>query len=339
MTYSPLVSILVPAYNKEEWIGETLESALAQTWENKEIIVVDDGSKDKTFEIAKRFQSRTVKVVSQENQGACAARNRAYFMCQGSYIQWLDADDILDPVKIEAQMKASADGASSPCLITAAFGSFYYAKERARFHPNGLWRTLVAVDWMLTKFQENVWMNPTAWLVSRNLAEKAGGWDSRLSSSGVDDGEYVCRLVKHANVVEFRPEAKCYYRIGNLSSLNYNSGKSLDSLFLGLRLSIEHLISIEDSVRARAAALGYLQHWFAFFYSGPSDLLRCVQDLAATLGGELVEPQFTRKFQPVRRVFGWRAASTISRYLRTQRMLAERTVDRLRKGAGPSRSQ
>ena len=99
----PLVSILIPAYNAAEWIAESLRSAMEQTWPRKEIIVVDDGSRDRTAEVARRFASNEVAVVSIENQGAAAARNHALQLAQGDYIQWLDADDLLAPDKIERQ--------------------------------------------------------------------------------------------------------------------------------------------------------------------------------------------------------------------------------------------
>ena len=102
----PLVSILIPAYNAEEWIADTIQSAIAQTWPRKEIIVVDDGSRDRTAEVARRFASKEVAVVSTENQGAAAARNHALQLSQGDYIQWLDADDLLAPDKIERQLAA-----------------------------------------------------------------------------------------------------------------------------------------------------------------------------------------------------------------------------------------
>jgi glycosyltransferase involved in cell wall biosynthesis len=330
MARPPLVSILIPAYNKEQWIAETIESALAQTWKNTEIIIVDDGSRDNTLKIAKRFQSTILKVSTQENQGACSARNNAYSLAQGSYIQWLDADDILDPYKIEAQMTGTPDGSKSACLKTAPFGSFYFAKQRARFCPNGLWQDSLPAEWMITKFQEeDAWINPTAWLVSRKLTEIAGAWDSRLTSSGADDGEYICRLVSRTPIVEFCREAKCYYRIGNLSSLNHNSEKALDSLFLAVVLCIEHLLSIEDSPRTRQASLRYLQRWHGSFYSGSPDLHGRVKEFALTLGGSVVEPEFTWKFEPIRRLFGWNAAAILSSYLRNRRMLAERTFDQI----------
>jgi glycosyltransferase involved in cell wall biosynthesis len=104
---TPLVSILLPAYNAEPWIAETIRSALGQTWPRKEIIVVDDGSTDQTRSIVQGFVSKTVSVVTQENQGVCAARNKAYELCQGDYIQWLDADDLLSPDNIGRQMEVA----------------------------------------------------------------------------------------------------------------------------------------------------------------------------------------------------------------------------------------
>ncbi len=163
---SRVVSILIPAYNAERWIAETLKSALGQTWKEKEIIVVDDGSTDGTYEIAKKFESPIVKVVRQENRGAAAARNKAYSICQGEYIQWLDADDLLARDKIELQMNIAARE-SKLTLLSGAFGIFFMIPERARFVPTSLWKDMSPVDWLCTKFEENLWMNPAVWLMNR----------------------------------------------------------------------------------------------------------------------------------------------------------------------------
>src|SRR5271157_2090174 len=103
----PLVSILMPAFNAEEWIADTIRSAIGQTWQRKEIIVVDDGSTDQTLAVARQFASKEVVVVTQPNQGASTARNHALSLSQGDYIQWLDADDLLGREKITRQMEAS----------------------------------------------------------------------------------------------------------------------------------------------------------------------------------------------------------------------------------------
>lgn len=110
---TPLVSILIPAYNAEEWIADTIRSAVAQTWPRKEIIVVDDGSTDQTAAIARQFEPHGVRVVSKKNQGAAAARNTAYSLSKGDYIQWLDADDLLAQDKIALQMAEALESGTS----------------------------------------------------------------------------------------------------------------------------------------------------------------------------------------------------------------------------------
>src|SRR2546427_2427416 len=99
-----LVSILIPVYNAEAFVAETIDSALNQTWPDKEIIVVDDGSSDNSREILKSFEPAGVRLVEQENRGASAARNRAFSEAQGEFIQYLDADDLLDENKIGRQI-------------------------------------------------------------------------------------------------------------------------------------------------------------------------------------------------------------------------------------------
>jgi glycosyltransferase involved in cell wall biosynthesis len=327
MAANQLVSILIPAYNKEAWIEDTIKSALVQTWQNKELIIVDDGSRDRTLEVIRRFESAQVKVVAQENQGACAARNKAYSLAQGSYIQWLDADDLLHPQKIEAQMKGIPDGMRERCIRTGAFGSFYFRPSKAQFCPTGLWQDLTPSEWMITKFTERAWLNPTSWLVSRTVTDLAGDWDARLSPSGADDGEYICRIVPKVDRVEFVSDSRCYYRIGNLSSLNHNSERALSSLLLALTLCVRHLLSIDDSPRARKAGLQYLQDWFNLFYSGPAALVTEMEAFASSLGGRLEEPSFSWKYAPIRRILGWQAAHAVSKYVRAHRMLTERAVD------------
>ena len=90
-----LVSILIPAYNSEKYIGECIESALNQTYHNREIIVIDDGSTDKTLEIAKSYKSSVVRIIHQDNKGQCGASNRAFYESKGELIKFFDADDLV----------------------------------------------------------------------------------------------------------------------------------------------------------------------------------------------------------------------------------------------------
>jgi glycosyltransferase involved in cell wall biosynthesis len=102
----PLVSVVIPAYNAENWIGQTLESAAAQSLREIEILVVDDGSADGTAALAENFARRDprARVIRQHNQGVGAARNAAILAARGTYIAPLDADDLWDPTKLEKQV-------------------------------------------------------------------------------------------------------------------------------------------------------------------------------------------------------------------------------------------
>lgn len=100
-----LVSIVIPAYNSKAFIQETLASAEAQTYRPIEIIVVDDGSEDGTADYVESLQFPDVKVVRQENSGACVARNHGFMESKGAYIKFFDADDILMPDAIEKQVR------------------------------------------------------------------------------------------------------------------------------------------------------------------------------------------------------------------------------------------
>lgn len=105
---STKVSILIPCYNAEKWIAQAIQSALNQTYENKEVIVVDDGSKDGSLKIIQSFKDK-IYFESGPNRGGNVARNRLLHLSTGDWIQYLDADDYLLPTKVENQVKLIGD--------------------------------------------------------------------------------------------------------------------------------------------------------------------------------------------------------------------------------------
>jgi glycosyltransferase involved in cell wall biosynthesis len=98
-----LVSILIPCYNAERWVGQAIESALAQTWSEKEVIVVNDGSSDGSLEVIRSFGARVLWETGP-NRGGNVARNKLLELARGEWVQYLDADDYLLPPKIERQV-------------------------------------------------------------------------------------------------------------------------------------------------------------------------------------------------------------------------------------------
>jgi glycosyltransferase involved in cell wall biosynthesis len=304
----PLVSILIPAYNADEWIAQTVESALAQSWPRKEIIVVDDGSRDRTAEVAQRFAAKGVAVVSVQNQGSAAARNHALQLSQGDYIQWLDADDLLAPDKIERQLAALCEVDGKRILLSSSWASFYYQTRRARFLHTSLCQDLSPVEWLLRKMGENLHMQTATWLTSRELSDAAGPWDTRLVVD--DDGEYFCRVLMASEGTRFVPEARMFYRVSPSSRVSYigASNKKKDAMILSMKLHVHYLRSLEQSERVRSTCLKYMQNWYENFYPERPDLVAELQGLAAQLDGHLEAPRLRWKYAWMEPIFGWKAA-------------------------------
>ena len=207
------VSIIIPLYNSEKYIAETIESALNQTWENKEIIVVDDGSTDNSRAIAKSYENDIVKVYTKPNEGVCAARNYALKKAIGEYIQYIDADDLLDADKIKVQMDfieknkcAALDFVYSKYLIfkdnienITEYNSSMYGKSYD-----------VPMELFNDMWLENRYILPHTYLITKILADKAGVWNESLLNN--NDGEYLSRVIAVSEKVCYVPDTQVYYR-------------------------------------------------------------------------------------------------------------------------------
>ena len=304
----PLVSILIPAYNAEQWIADTIQSALAQTWPRKEIIVVDDGSEDHTLSIANEFSSRGVFIASQKNRGAAAARNKALSFCSGDYIQWLDADDILARDKISRQMEFAESCTNKRILLSSEWGHFFFRTSSAKFVRTPLWDDLPPVEWLRLKMEKNTWMQPGSWLVSRELTEAAGPWNERLPWD--EEGEYFCRVVIKSDGVKFILGAKTYYRVTGPHSYGHvgTSDKKLESSWRSTRLHVQYLCSLEESTRTRRACVNLMQARVHHFHPHRPDLVNATQHLAKILGGEVALEKRVAplgwKFAWIKKIFG-----------------------------------
>jgi hypothetical protein len=208
-----LVSVLIPCRNAAPWLEQALRSALDQTWPRLEVIVVDDGSTDGSFELARRFASARCHVVRQEARGASAARNHALRLAQGDFIQFLDADDFLAADKIALQMEAMRGGGpdclswSSAIYLLAGTDTGARRFETAR--PAGA----SAADFLARLWGgegEPGMVLVHQWLARRALLDRAGPWNESLSID--DDGEFFARVMLAASGRISVPEARCFYR-------------------------------------------------------------------------------------------------------------------------------
>lgn len=304
----PLVSILIPAYNTAPVLADTVKSALAQTWSRKEIIIVNDGSKDGTLAVAKQFESANVKVVTQTNQGAAATRNHLFSLAQGDYIQWLDSDDLLSPDKIELQMQTAEKLSDPRALLSAGWAYFMFRPQKAKFTATLLWENLTPLEWLLRKWENNLHMQTATWLTSRELTAAAGPWNASLL--GDDDGEYFFRVIRASSGLHFVPGAKVFYRISGASRLSYigASDKKMEAQVHGMELQIGYLRAMADDARVRATCVTYLQTWLPNFFPQRMDLVERMRKLARDLGGELHDPKISWKYVGIQKTLGWAAA-------------------------------
>lgn len=300
----PLVSILIPSHNAAPWLAQTLQAALAQTWPNREILLVDDGSTDDSVALARSFEPRGVRVLTQPNRGASAARNHAWRMARGDYLQFLDADDLVSPDKIERQVAALA-GAPAGRVASCAWGRFRDDPGRAEFVDEAVFRDFEPVDFLLLGGDAGRMIHPSAWLTPRAVAERAGPWNEELTLN--DDGEFFCRVLLASAGITFTPAAWSYYRSGLPSSLSQRRDeRSRRSQFRSVELIADHLRRVEDSPRVRRAIANYYQRFVYDFYPSPADLMNLAEQRVAALGGSTLAPPMGPKTAALARLLGWR---------------------------------
>ncbi|MBD2501512.1 glycosyltransferase family 2 protein [Anabaena azotica] len=307
----PLVSILMPCYNAEAWLAETLESVLQQTWDNIEVILVDDGSKDNSLAVAKSFASSKIKIISQENAGQSAAENRALREAQGDFIEYLDADDLLAPDKIEKQIKLLG-GRESEFVAAGEWARFYQNISEAQFIAEPVWADMSPVDWLITSWEGGGMMHGAAWLVPRKIAEKAGLWNESLSL--INDFDYFSRVLLASKGVKFCWGARTYYRSGlpnNLSSAR--SRISLESAFRSLELGTNNLLSTENSPRTRHACATAFQRFIYSTYPDAPDLVKQAEAKVQSLGGANLQPEGGVVFHMVANTLGWKSAKRLQK--------------------------
>lgn len=301
---TPLISVLIPCFNAERFIGETLESVFQQTWTPIEVIVVDDGSSDGSLREIQRFARPNLICIDQVNRGAAASRNLAFAAARGEFLQFLDADDLISPNKLERQVTRLQEAPG--CVASAEWARFRVSPDEAVFTSEPVWRDLNPLSWILESGLRM--MFPALWLIPRGVALAAGPWDEALSLT--DDTEYFTRLLLHARGVLFCPGARAYYRSGIQGSLSGRRSPSAWRSFEQSLATCEGLVlQREDSPRARRM---FALQWQTFAYAAyPYE--RELANRAAARAFDLdpaarLDPGGGVSFRAVRRVLGWRVA-------------------------------
>ena len=318
-----LVSILMPCRNAAPWIGRALDSALEQAFCEVEVIVVDDGSTDGSYEIARKFVSPQCHVVRQEHRGASAARNHAFALAQGRYIQYLDADDLLAPNKVARQLAAM--NPLGPRALS--WGSAVYLMGRHFDHRSRI-ETARSAAANGADFLADLWgadgepgmVAVHQWLARRELIEAAGLWDESLTVD--DDGEFFARVVLAADERLPVPAARCYYRKlhhpGNLSAAVGRESRHRRSAMEAACRKAGYLLDVLDTERTRRAVSRLVTQ----------QVIDAYPDAVHRLGLDFMrhrQIEFSREFEAppwflrARPLIGWKTARLVQNFARLTR--------------------
>ncbi len=311
---NPLVSILMPCHNAEKYVTAAVQSALDQTWPNKEIIVVDDGSTDGSGNILDGFIEQGVKVIHQENKGQCAAANRAFKESTGDFIKFFDADDLLEPRTIELQMARLAG--SETAVASAEWGRFCDDDlSTFRLNPQSVWRDMDPLDWLAEAWCDaRPMMQCALWLIPRAVLERSGLWDERLSL--INDFEFFARVLCHVSEVRLCARARLYYRSGIAGSLSgRKSRQAVESAFHSLMDGTSHLLARRQDRQAKLACANALQDFIYTHYPEHGDMRKKMAERIAELGGSNLSPSGPPRFERLRRYVGWKAARRVQRWV------------------------
>lgn len=312
------VSILIPCYNSEKFIAETLQSCVEQTYKDVEIIVVDDGSTDNTLEIAREWESKysNIHVFSQTNSGACVARNLAFQKSSGEYLMWLDADDLISPNKIQLQITALENTNNSSAVATASWDRFYNEIDEAAFPSQHTYRNYGSgIDLLVDMWMKSEMFGNACYLVPRELAVKAGSWMRGLKMN--QDGEFFARVLANASEVTFCPEAKLYYRSGLQESVSkVNSEAKLRSL-LDSYISYKRVaLAKEDSSRVKIALTRVFSLFMYLYYGKYTDLALEAKREIQEMGMKPL-PSGTKRTKMISRLIG------LENFLKLRKLLAK----------------
>jgi glycosyltransferase involved in cell wall biosynthesis len=308
--YKSLVSVLIAAYNAEEFIGQTLESVLAQTYSHIEIIVVDDGSTDSTGLILEKYKNKGIQVYHQKNKGQPASLNKAFYLSKGKFIKFLDADDIISPTFIELQINRLSGG--TEYIASAEWARFYNNDlQTAVFKPEEVWCDLSSIDWIVKSMKNGVNMMQCAlFLIPRVILGKSGLWDERLTL--IDDFEFFTRVILHSSGIRFTEGAKLYYRSGLLNSVSKRHSKeAMESALLATQLSVSHILAVENSSRTRLICADAYQILVFSFYPQFPELVKIAEYKVSELGGSKMVIPGGPILQNLASLIGWKLAKTV----------------------------
>jgi glycosyltransferase involved in cell wall biosynthesis len=268
-----LVSIIVPCFNAEKWIREAIESCLQQSYPLIEIIVIDDGSTDRSLEIIKSYQGKVIWETGP-NRGGNYARNRGFSLSKGEYIQYLDADDYFAPNKIENQVKCLEETKAD-----IVYGDITYQHHlpdgKIVLEPANFFGISGEQSDVLESLLSYGCLPPIAYLFRREIILKSRGWDETLKA-GQDRDFLISLLLDKAKIVYQFGFDSVYRRYGNVTVSTTNKRLLVQSFCTVLDKAEKTLISSSQYELNYQTALAYSYYFLLRKYGQNINFFECL---------------------------------------------------------------
>lgn len=239
----PITSIIIPTYNRFQYLGETLDSVRKQSYSHWECIVVDDGSKDATEELMEfycQLDSRITFHKRPENslKGANSCRNYGFELSKGKFIQYLDSDDLISERKIEEQVKLLSG--RDDALATTKWGVFADC-DRELFEDLESYRNFNnPLDFLKAVYKSHGYFPPHAYLINRSIIEKVGGWNEQLRIN--QDGEFMTRLICNTKSFYYSKNSFVLYRASRKDSTSIITKENVNDHYHCMKLIESYLM-------------------------------------------------------------------------------------------------
>lgn len=242
-----LVSVVIPCYNQAHFLGEAIESVLAQTYQHHEIVVVDDGSPDNTREVAARFKS--VRYVYQTNQGLAASRNTGLRRSRGEYLVFLDSDDRLLPHALQTNLKHLE---SRPNCAFVSGRCNWVTSDGTPLPTPAPWPEGERDYYLLLLSYNNVG-GPAAVMFRRKVFDSVVGFNTSLGKTGTEDYELYLRIAR-TFPIHCHGESVAEYR-RHSASMSQNAATMLKGVLITLGSQRDYVKGNEKLENAYKSAI------------------------------------------------------------------------------------
>lgn len=321
----PIVSIIIPCHNADQWVAEAIQSCLEQSYRPIEIIIIDDGSTDDSLAIIKHYGERysdLIRYESQPNRGAPSARNRGFELTHGDYIQWLDADDRIGPQKLQHQVPILKDDKAD--VVTGWWRQFTEEKP-GLFVEGPLRKPLLADDPVASLVDDAGWAPASSYLMTRAVVEAVGGWNEALTC--MQDVDFILGIAMNGARFFVAPCLCGYYRRPLRSTVSTRNKAAFMQNCFDIYDRVYHFYQRTGWKEEYGTLLSRRYGWLARYYFEHDRAMfeRCMERIQ-TLDPNYV-PEGPIQLRCLSKILGYRNAEWVAlTYRRTKRLIGYRQL-------------